>query len=93
MWQVLRMSGNPLGSLAERAFRAAGLINLQKAYLGNCSLARIDATAFEGLVILIELDLTHNHLRDVLNFFVVYYLPENTKIVVCSNILPYSFLY
>ena len=64
MLQVLRMSGNPLSSLAERAFRAAGLINLQKAYLGNCSLARIDATAFEGLVILIELDLTHNHLRN-----------------------------
>ena len=64
MLQVLRMSGNPLLSLPERAFRAAGLINLQKAYLGNCSLARIDATAFEGLVILIELDLTHNHLRD-----------------------------
>ena len=64
MLQVLRMSGNPLVSLPERAFRAAGLINLQKAYLGNCSLARVDATAFEGLVILIELDLTHNHLRD-----------------------------
>ena len=62
--QVLRMSGSPLGTLPERAFRAAGLINLQKAYLSNCSLARVDATAFEGLVILIELDLTHNRLRD-----------------------------
>ena len=64
--QVLRMNGNPLGSLPERAFRAAGLINLQKVYLSNCSVARIDATAFEGLVILIELDLTRNRLREAI---------------------------
>ena len=62
------MSGNPLGMLPERAFRAAGMINLQKVYLSNCSLARVDATAFEGLVILIELDLTHNHLREAIQW-------------------------
>ena len=60
------MSGNPLGSLDERAFRAAGMINLQKVYLSNCSIAHVDATAFEGLVILIELDLTHNRLREAI---------------------------
>lgn len=60
--QVLRMSGNPLGSLPERAFRAAGMINLQKVYLSNCSISHVDATAFEGLVILIELDLSRNRL-------------------------------
>ena len=32
-------------------------------YLSNCSIAHVDATAFEGLVILIELDLTHNRVR------------------------------
>ena len=61
--QVLHVEGNPLGHLPDQVFRRKGLINLQKAYLRNCSLSKVSATAFEGLVILIELDLTHNGLR------------------------------
>ncbi len=57
------MEKNPLRQLGERIFQEKGLINLQKAYLSNCSLERIDSTAFEGLVILIELDLSKNALR------------------------------
>jgi Leucine-rich repeat (LRR) protein len=61
--QVLHLSGNPVGALQERVFRSKGLINLQKIYLRNCSLTHVDATAFEGLAILIELDLSRNQLK------------------------------
>ena len=64
--QVLHMSGNPLVLLPKLAFRMTGLINLQKLYLSNCSLERVDATAFDGLLILIELDLRHNSLREAI---------------------------
>ena len=64
--QVLHMSGNPLVLLPKLAFRMTGLINLQKLYLSNCSLESVDATAFDGLLILIELDLRHNSLREAI---------------------------
>ena len=60
------MSGNPLGLLPKLAFHATGLINLQKVYLSNCSLESMDPTAFDGLFLLIELDLRHNNLREAI---------------------------
>ena len=59
------MKGNPLGSLPERAFQLSGLINVQKAFLQNCSLSAVHPTAFLGLEILIELDLSNNGIREL----------------------------
>ena len=61
--QVLHMTDNPLGSLPEKVFFNLGMINLQKVYLTNCSIGHIHATAFNSLIILIELDLSHNAIR------------------------------
>lgn len=57
------MEGNPLRELPKSLFQKANLINLQKIYMTNCSLHRLDPTAFQGLVLLIELDLSHNLLK------------------------------
>ncbi len=76
------MEKNPLRQLGERIFQEKGLINLQKAYLSNCSLERIDSTAFEGLVILIELDLSKNALRTL----EVKNLAEFAIVFLCSSI-------
>ncbi|QQP38765.1 Uncharacterized protein FKW44_019440, partial [Caligus rogercresseyi] len=63
--QVLNLNHNYLHSLKEKAFESVGLINLQKVYLQNCSLAYVDPTAFHGLVIMIELDLSWNRLSSL----------------------------
>ena len=39
--QVLHMSGNRLRALPERVFQLKGLVNVQKVYLRNCSLAEV----------------------------------------------------
>ena len=61
--QVLHMNGNPLKKLPDRAFEKAGLINVQKVYMSNCSLSEIHPGSFSELFILIELDLSNNKLR------------------------------
>lgn len=58
--QVLHLDHNPLREVGERAFYAVGMINLQKVYLSNCSIASVDPSAFDRLVLLIELDLSRN---------------------------------
>ena len=63
--QVLIMNHNPLRTLPPRAFHLAGLINVQKVFMKNCSLNNLDPTALAGLVILIELDLSDNHLLEL----------------------------
>ena len=45
------------------AFVSAGLLNLQKLYLPNCSLTDVHPGAFSNLVILIELEMSGNQLR------------------------------
>ena len=45
------------------AFVSAGLLNLQKLYLPNCSLTDVHPGAFSNLVILIELEMSANQLR------------------------------
>ena len=59
------MNHNPLRTLPPRAFYLAGLINVQKVFMKNCSLNNLDPTALAGLVILIELDLSDNHLLEL----------------------------
>ena len=61
--QVLHLSHNPIGSLEDKVFERRGLINVQKAFLKNCSIAVVNATAFHRLYILIELELSYNNLR------------------------------
>ena len=63
--QVLHMNGNPLLMLPDKAFVKAGLINVQKVYLSNCSLTELHPGTFSELVILIELDLSNNELKSL----------------------------
>ena len=63
--QVLVMDHNPLKTLPPKAFHLTGLINVQKVYMKNCSLHDLDPTALGGLVILIELDLSDNHIKEL----------------------------
>ena len=63
--QVLHLDNNPIGQLTDVAFVSAGLINIQKAYLSNCSLTNVHPGAFSDLVILIELNLSNNMLRTI----------------------------
>uniref|UniRef100_A0A0K2V2N0 Ig-like domain-containing protein n=1 Tax=Lepeophtheirus salmonis TaxID=72036 RepID=A0A0K2V2N0_LEPSM len=63
--QVLVLNHNYLHSLKKKAFESVGLINLQKVYLQNCSIAYLDPTAFSGLVIMIELDLSWNRITSL----------------------------
>ena len=59
------MDNNPLKTLPPRAFHLTGLINVQKVFLKNCSLNDLDPTALAGLVILIELDLSENNIKEL----------------------------
>ena len=59
------MDHNPVKTLPPRAFHLTGLINVQKVFLKNCSLNDLDPTALAGLVILIELDLSENKIKEL----------------------------
>ena len=63
--QVLIMDHNPLKTLPPRAFHLTGLINVQKVYMKNCSLNDLHPTALGELVILIELDLSENYIKEL----------------------------
>jgi kekkon-1 len=63
--QVLDMSGSNLQTLNGETFRRAELLNLQKLFLRNCRLGKIEDMAFDGLTNLIELDLSQNLLTSV----------------------------
>lgn len=63
--QVLDMSGNNLQTLGGETFVRTGLLNLQRLYLRNCRLGRIDDRALRGLTNLVELDLSHNLLTSI----------------------------
>ena len=60
--QVLDLRGNAIDTLMSRAFSSAGLINLQRIYLRNCSLRQVHKDAFQDLNIMIEVDLSYNQL-------------------------------
>lgn len=63
--QVLNFSHNGLTVLQSERFQKMELINLQKIYLANNELIRINDRAFRGLSNLVELDLSDNMLTSI----------------------------
>lgn len=63
--QVLDMSGNHVRSLPSNIFVRVRLTNLQRLYLRECRIDRIDSEALTGLTNLVELDLSNNLLSGV----------------------------
>ncbi|KAL6435820.1 hypothetical protein ACFW04_005592 [Cataglyphis niger] len=63
--QVLDMSGNEIRLLPSNLFVQVQLTNLQRLYLRECRIDRIDSEALAGLTNLVELDLSHNLLTAV----------------------------
>ncbi|XP_012265013.2 leucine-rich repeat-containing protein 24-like [Athalia rosae] len=58
--QVLDLSGNKILSLHADMFNRAGLLNLQRVFLRNAGISKIDKDAFRDLGILVEVDLSDN---------------------------------
>ncbi|XP_076181505.1 leucine-rich repeat, immunoglobulin-like domain and transmembrane domain-containing protein 2 [Ptiloglossa arizonensis] len=63
--QVLDTSGNDIRTLQSNIFVRVRLTNLQRLYLRECRIDRIDSEALAGLTNLVELDLSHNLLTVV----------------------------
>jgi Leucine-rich repeat (LRR) protein len=63
--QVLDMSGNQLSHLPSHIFQERRLTNLQKLFLSDCKISKIDDEAFAQLTNLVELDLSHNHIQQI----------------------------
>lgn len=63
--QVLNFSYNALSVLQSERFLKMELVNLQKIFISNNQLIRINARAFRGLSNLVELDLSENLLTNV----------------------------
>ncbi|XP_078048586.1 uncharacterized protein LOC144475974 [Augochlora pura] len=63
--QVLDTSGNDIRFLPSNIFVRVRLTNLQRLYLRECRIDRIDNEALAGLTNLVELDLSHNLLAAV----------------------------
>lgn len=63
--QVLNFSHNSLTVLQSERFQKMELINLQKIFLSNNELIRINDRAFRGLSNLVELDLSDNMLTSI----------------------------
>ncbi|XP_067215018.1 leucine-rich repeat, immunoglobulin-like domain and transmembrane domain-containing protein 2 [Linepithema humile] len=63
--QVLDMSGNDIRHLPSNIFVRVQLTNLQRLYLRECRIDRIDSEALAGLANLVELDLSSNLLSTV----------------------------
>lgn len=64
--QVIDLSYNQIPELTGNEFEYAGLANMHKIYLRNATIQEVHRTAFAGLEVLIELDLSHNLLRTLL---------------------------
>lgn len=63
--QVLDTSGNNIRTLPSNIFVRVRLTNLQRLYLRDCRIDRIDSEALAGLTNLVELDLSNNMLTAV----------------------------
>ncbi|EFN84768.1 Leucine-rich repeat-containing protein 4B [Harpegnathos saltator] len=63
--QVLDTSGNDIRHLPSNIFVRVSLTNLQRLYLRECRIDRIDSEALAGLTNLVELDLSNNLLTAV----------------------------
>ncbi|XP_014211337.1 uncharacterized protein LOC106641429 [Copidosoma floridanum] len=60
--QVLDLSGNQIPALQAEIFKHAALLNLQRVYMRNAGIHEIDGDAFKDMRILVEVDLSDNHL-------------------------------
>ncbi|XP_059481701.1 leucine-rich repeat-containing protein 24 [Neocloeon triangulifer] len=61
--QVLNISFNELTYIPKNAFRDVGLVNLHKLFMKGCNITSIDPGAFNGLEIVIEIDLSLNDIK------------------------------
>lgn len=61
--QVIDFSNNQIAELRRNEFLDAELENVHKLFMRNCTMQEINRDAFKGLRVLIELDLSYNHLR------------------------------
>ncbi|XP_014300298.2 uncharacterized protein LOC103571726 [Microplitis demolitor] len=64
--QNLDLTSNRINHLQEGAFSRVGLVNLHKLVMRNCGIRTINTGAFNGLKIVIELDLTGNHITNLM---------------------------
>ncbi|XP_022219462.2 uncharacterized protein LOC111072118 [Drosophila obscura] len=63
--QVVDFAHNQIPELRREEFLMAGLPNLHKVYLRNCTIQEVHREAFKGLHILIELDISSNRIREL----------------------------
>ncbi|XP_043949524.1 uncharacterized protein LOC108024267 [Drosophila biarmipes] len=63
--QVLDFAHNQIPELRREEFLLAGLPNVHKVYLRNCTIQEVHREAFKGLHILIELDMSGNRIREL----------------------------
>ncbi|XP_070062757.1 leucine-rich repeat-containing protein 24 isoform X2 [Drosophila virilis] len=63
--QVVDFSQNQIPELRRDEFQVAGLQNLHKIYLRNCTIQEVNRDAFKGLAILIELDMSSNRISQL----------------------------
>lgn len=63
--QVLDLSGNKIPALQTEIFKRAGLVNLQRVFLRNAGIYEIHADSFKDMRILIEIDLSDNHVMSL----------------------------
>ncbi|KAK7601563.1 hypothetical protein V9T40_009004 [Parthenolecanium corni] len=61
--QVLLLNDNYIRELKSKIFFKAGLVNLQKINLRNCSIEDVDQHAFAGLDVLTHIDLSVNQIK------------------------------
>ncbi|XP_076761696.1 uncharacterized protein LOC143429789 [Xylocopa sonorina] len=59
--QVLDLSGNKIPALQSEIFKRSGLLNLQRVFLRNAGIHQIHADSFRDMRILVEIDLSDNH--------------------------------
>lgn len=63
--QVMDLSYNQIAELRRNEFSDASLENLHKIFMKNCTLQEINRDALQGLHVLIELDFSNNHLKEL----------------------------
>ncbi|XP_023246525.1 uncharacterized protein LOC106640452 [Copidosoma floridanum] len=63
--QHLDLTSNSITHLPDNTFVIVGLVNLQKLTMRDCQVKVVGPAAFSGLRIIIEIDLSHNNIRQL----------------------------
>ncbi|XP_012279789.1 leucine-rich repeat-containing protein 24 [Orussus abietinus] len=63
--QILDLSGNKIPALQAEIFKRAGLLNLQRVFLRNAGIHEIHVDAFKEMRILVEVDMSDNHVTSL----------------------------